>query len=172
MNYKSEFLNTEIWLLTFGGAFQRANIYKEESSEVLRKEFRKELSDFIEKNILPQYSKKVVDEVHVKNIHDIIVFSSTSQHSQILTKGKLTFGVTQKIVNLYLKYQWCLGNIPTPPHFPVDRIIQNKLGLPIINWTSMNNETEYMRIINTAKDIAKIDKLHVAEWELVNFRRR
>lgn len=55
--------------------------------------------------------------------------------------------------NLYLKYQWCLGNIHEPPHFPIDRIIQKKLKpKPIINWTEMNTAEAYMEIIRAVSD--------------------
>lgn len=171
MTPKQTFINTEIWLLTFGGAFQRANVYADNIDEAKRKGFRNALIAYVEKNIIIQYQQEVSEDMHINNIHAIISFST--QFSSILKSEKLTFGVTQKILNLFLKYQWCLGNISTPPHFPVDRIIQSKLELPkIINWTSLDSEMEYRRIIDAAKSKAVIESRSLAEWELVNFSRR
>ena len=168
MTPKQTFINTEIWLLTFGGAFQRANVYAKNTSEVQRREFRKALSTFVEVNLAVQYQQTVSEDTHIMNIHTLISFSA--KHGELLNGEKITFGVAQKILNLYLKYQWCLGNIPTPPHFPVDRIIQGKLELPkIINWTTLNSETEYRNIIEKAKEMAKSKFNSLAEWELINF---
>ena len=71
------------------------------------------------------------------------------------------------MLNLYLKYQWCLGNIKEPPHFPVDRIIQQKLngwarakGIPqleLMHWTRFTDEKHYLEVINLARSIAKLD---------------
>ncbi|MEX1190437.1 MAG: hypothetical protein WEA99_00595 [Brumimicrobium sp.] len=117
MSTKQSFLNRELWLLTFQGAFQRAKIYTKEASEKQRKQFREALSEYVEQNLLQQYHGKVNDEKHIENIHALIKF--TEKFEPILKPGKLYFGVAQKILNLYLKYQWCVGNSQEPPHFPV-----------------------------------------------------
>lgn len=42
-----------------------------------------------------------------------------------------------------------------PPHFPVDRIIQQKLKYKgLFPWTQMPDEIEYLKIINFAKQVA------------------
>ena len=170
MSYKSEFLNTEIWLLTFGGAFQRANIYRRNTNEKDRKEFREGLSHYIDDNLLQKYKEDISDNEHLKNIDAVIKF--TQHYDTILNNGRIKFGVAQKVLNLYLKYQWCLGNIQMPPHFPIDRIIQKKMKhLKIINWTTMDEKEDYLTIINFAKTLAKKDQ-RIAEWELINFSRK
>lgn len=171
MNPKSSFINTEIWVLTFGGAFQRANVYAENVSENQRKELRDALIKFVEVNLLPQYKIVVSEEVHINNIKAIVDYSK--KHNEVLKPGQLYFGVAQKLLNLYLKYQWCLGTIQMPPHFPVDRIIQEKLKCkPIINWTSMENESDYINIIERARKVANEKDTSLAEWELEEFSRR
>jgi len=171
MTPQQTFINTEIWILTFGGAFQRANIYADKVSEKQRKAFRDALILKVEKDLLPQYKNEVSEEKHIQNILEIVAYSH--EHTPILKPGQLYFGVAQKLLNLYLKYQWCLGNIAQPPHFPVDRIIQQKLKFkPIINWTSMKSEEEYKSIINHAQDKIKETGLSLAEWELEEFARK
>jgi hypothetical protein len=74
---------------------------------------------------------------------------------------------------------WCLGNIKKPPHFPVDRIIQQKLneqaklrGLPklqLLPWTQFKDETHYIKVINHARAL-KITS--PAKLELKLFQRR
>ena len=107
---------------------------------------------------------------HLKNIKAIISFTEST--GSILTNGKLNFGVAQKLLNLYLKYHWCLNLIPQPPHFPVDSIIQKELGLMVVPWTKMQNEIEYLRIINHAKvQLKKHNCKSIAELELLLFSR-
>ena len=98
----------------------------------------------------------------------------------------MNFGISQKMLNLYLKYQWCLGNIKEPPHFPVDRIIQEKLNqvaknnnLPKIvieAWTLFENETKYLHIIRFAEQVkntaTSLKQFSLPELELHLFDRR
>ncbi|PKR79546.1 hypothetical protein CW751_14445 [Brumimicrobium salinarum] len=172
MTPQQNFINTEIWILTFGGAFQRASIYAKEINETKRKNFRDALIQFVEVNLLPKYSKTVHEEEHIENINSIITFSENYKED-ILNGSKIRFGVAQKLLNLYLKYQWCLGNIQMPPHFPVDRIIQVKLKCkPIIPWTTMENDSDYRTIIERARGVADEKGVSLAEWELEEFSRR
>ena len=87
------------------------------------------------------------------------------KYKTILLGGNLRFGNAQKIVNLYLKNMWIAGWIKTPPHFPIDRIIQNKFQ-KIVPWTNMNR-TEYFSIIFEAKNhMIKDGYKNLATWEL------
>ena len=95
--------------------------------------------------------------------------------SEILNNGSFSFGVCQKILNLYLKFQWCLDLIKsTPPHFPVDRRIQSALKIPnIVSWTTDMGEKEYMDIIKIARDkLKQFNKENIADLELYLFERR
>jgi len=171
MKLKQTFLHNEIWLLTFGGAFQRANIYKPNVSELKRNAFRLALKNFVTELIIHQYKEPVVEFSHMLNIEGIVAFSEN--WSQILNEGKLNIGVSQKLLNLALKYYWCLGGIAEPPHCPLDRIIQQK-GLKskhIVNWTSLDDMDEYLRIMHQIKQVATEKGQSIAEWELSNFER-
>jgi len=168
---KQTFLHNEIWLLTFGGAFQRGNIYKANVSDANKSVFRNELKAFVDKHIIPQYKRIVVESAHVLNIEAIV--ATSENWKDILNDGKLTVGVAQKILNLVLKYYWCLGEIEMPPHCPLDRIIQQK-GLKsksIVNWTSLNDMDEYLRIMTDIKQVAQAKGKTIAEWELEVFKR-
>jgi hypothetical protein len=182
---KNQFLNNEIWTLTIGGAFQRANVYKATVSDIDKRDFKSDTRKYIEENLLPQYSKSgISDEVHIKNIKELS--SYTIEFSDLLQNDKLNFGVCQKMLNLYLKYQWCLGTIAPPPHFPVDRIIQEKLNnrakklgiksCKVEAWTQFKDETKYLEIIQFAKNVRSAHKEFKAkglpEMELILFERR
>lgn len=170
---QQQFIRNEIWMLTYNAAFQRANVYKDHENENDKKNMRRSLRHFINNEILQEYNAVVNDEKHIANIHKVI--SKSKEFSNILNNGEFSFGVAQKMLNLYLKYYWCLGNLScTPPHFPIDRQIQIELKIGnIISWTTELNEIEYMRIINFARaKLAEYKIENIAELELELFERR
>ena len=185
---KNNFINNEIWVLTFGGGFQRSNAYQKSDTndEKERKHFRDALRNTIEKFVNEYYvSSSVTENQHIAHIESIINF--TKEYGQanngLLTNNKLNFGIVQKVFNLYLKYQWCLGNINTPPHFPVDRIIQELLikelktkGLPSFKlkpWTMFESDVDYLNVIKYANNVLEKSKLKtLAELELHLFDRK
>lgn len=167
------FLKKEIWVLTISAAFQRANIYGEEVPEKKRVDFKNFLFEFVEKMVENCYMTVMTDELqHIDNIKKISLASA--KYSDILKNEKLNFGVSQKILNLYLKYLWCLDKIPVPPHFPVDRLIQGELEIKNpVSWTQMKDEVEYLKIIEKAKQqLQNLSFQHIAELELHSFKRR
>ena len=165
---KEEFILTEIWSLSISAAFQRANVYTNSIDENLRNDFKKNLRKHIE-IIAEQYQNTVDEAKHLANIKLV-----AECKNDCLSNRELNFGVSQKLLNLYLKYLWCLDKIPTPPHFPVDRLIQEKLKVTkVISWTKgMDDDTDYLKIIAKAKIKADLEGLSIAEWELKNFKRR
>ncbi|MBD0833364.1 hypothetical protein [Aestuariibaculum sediminum] len=166
---KASFINNETWLLSINGAFQRANVYKQNVPEKEKVYFKRVLKVYID-DVQNVYHTPVTETEHLENIKGLMGFTATS--SSILTNGQFNFGVAQKLLNLYLKYRWCLGNIPAPPHFPVDSIIQRKLGLKVMPWTKMEDETEYLKIIRHAKkQLETYDCNSLAELELLLFSR-
>jgi len=77
----------------------------------------------------------------------------------ILIGGRLRFGTSQKALNCHLKYLWAFGEIPTPPHCPIDSIVLSHLGISA-SWTRCDSCEEYMRWINQIRK-----HLNLAEWE-------
>ncbi len=72
-------------------------------------------------------------------------------------------------MNLYLKYLWTLGYLRyPPPHFPVDRMIQQALKYDFLfNWTDLDNVETYKRFIEFAKvRMSKESFDSIAELEL------
>jgi hypothetical protein len=168
---KEKFLNNEFWTLTFGAAFQRANIYNDNVSDSDKSLFKTKTREYIENTLLSHYLKnKVSDELHIDNINKLSCF--TEQFQSILQNGRLNFGVSQKMLNLCLKYLWCHNKISEPPHFPVDRRIQENIGFrPIVSWTQFTDSIDYVRIINFVRNIND-EHPTIAEYELDHFERR
>ena len=169
---KREFILNEIWIMTCSAAFQRANIYALEAIDAEKAVFRNKLKVFIHELSKAYTSNSITETSHLKNTHSISTFSK--QFDNLLSNGKLNFGISQKLLNLYLKYLWCIDILKLPPpHFPVDRIIQTKLKITNpFPWTQMIDETEYLKIIEKAKQTLsryKVDNL--AELELFLYSR-
>ncbi|WP_394749328.1 hypothetical protein [Spongiimicrobium salis] len=169
---KHQFLLNEIWILTFGGAFQRSGVYSANVSEDMRSEIRNALRSFVDEVLVPKYVNTVPSDIeHVDNIKSLC--ETSTAYKKYLSNGAINFGVSQKLLNLHLKYRWCIGDIKEPPHFPVDRIIQKKLRYPIVPWTQMKDETDYMKIIAFAKaELKNHNCKSLATLELKLFDRR
>jgi hypothetical protein len=160
---QDKFIDEEIWILTFGGAFQRAEIYKkddlkETERERIRTKFREDIKNYIRQEVAPQYENTIDDNKHIQNILNFTEWSK--KFVSILNGG-------------YLKYLWSLNIIQTPPHCPFDRIIITKLGYTILpSWTKQDNIELYKEFVQKAKQKAEVEKLSIAEWELKVFQRR
>jgi hypothetical protein len=135
-----------------------------------RKEFRHALKSFVTEHIIPQYKTSVCEMSHILNLEGIVAFSE--KWHEILNHGKLNIGVSQKLLNLILKYYWCNGEISIPPHCPVDRIIQVKgLKNEPVSWSKITDVKVYLGIINKFRKEAEKKNLTIAEWELEVFQR-
>ncbi len=173
MDDKEIFLQDEIWLVTISAAFQRANVFVPNPDELRKEALKKMVRGYIDNTILYNYHHDIIDDQHIENIYQIQDYSKNFR--DILTNGSFSFGVSQKILNLYLKFQWCLGRLKSiPPHFPVDRRIQKELSLPkIVAWTRDMEEEEYLNVINYAREkLNYYKKDNIAELELYLFKRR
>ena len=168
---KEEFLISECFMLSVNAAFQRANVYKDSSNAIRKVYLKRMMKGYIDNTIISQYKNDISEKDHIANIKSVSDYSTCFE--DILANGKLNFGVSQKLLNLYLKYMWCLGIITSPPpHFPVDSIIQKKLKLKVIPWTKMKDEEDYLKVINHAKTVLpNYSYKTIAELELMLFRR-
>jgi hypothetical protein len=69
---------------------------------------------------------------------------------------------------LYLKYLWCIGLIPEPPHCPFDSIIISHLPKSSAkNWTALDNIGDYLCLVRAAQNVAQ-DKT-LSQWELLQW---
>lgn len=173
---QSKFIRDEIWILTFGGGFQRAGVYSKNTnvSEKDRKEFRRGIRNRIESIVHDKYETTEVSSAdHIKTLLELKAWID-SNYSDILAKNEITLGVVQKLLNLYLKYQWCLDVVRMPPHCPFDRIIISEMELDggPIPWTQLNSVNDYKELVKTASEKADEDDLTIAEWELNVFIRK
>jgi hypothetical protein len=161
------FLHDEIWLLSFRGAFGRANVYAKGAPEKERIGFRKYLRETISTTVLGKYKQTVSSESHIQELLQI-KGAVPETYLNILRDRTFRLGVLQKLMNLYLKYLWCLGWIPEPPHCPFDRTIIEELGVRGIDWTKSDSEEEYNQLVDAAKKLAGARSIAEGELDLFN----
>ena len=146
------FILDEVWTLAWAASVQRANLYVEGSKQ--SREFRAKIRDFVERSLLQHYENPCTEQQHYSNIKALVDFG-TQATPDILRDGNYRYGVAQKLLNLTLKYYWCMGHIPPPPHCPVDRIVIEKTHLRgQVNWTEIKCEAEYRDVIEAIRKVA------------------
>lgn len=167
---KWEFVNNEILTLSILGGLTRGfSVYKSGVAERHKKEFKDLLRRKLKEYARP-YRNKVSSEQHTKNIEKF-ANEISKEDGGILIGGRFRIGRTQKVLNLYLKYLWVLGQIPEPPHCPFDSIIISKLRLNI-SFTKFDSIKDYESLVDTARQIVHKENLSIAEWELKLWNRK
>ena len=151
---------------------QRQNkVYAQEEGGSERQEFKAAWATSM-RDKAKNYQSSVSDADHCKVIRDLSKEIS-ERFGNILQGGKLRYGTSQKAFNLYLKYLWRLGIVPTPPHCPVDNIVL-VAGEIIGSWTALDDEEKYCEWIEILKRRARPRSL--SEWEneiwLLEWKRR
>jgi hypothetical protein len=160
---KKQFVKNEFLTMSVIGALGRSNTYSKSASEKSKKSFRNALRKKLEE-IGDTYVTPISEEGHFSNIKKI-TDDLTPRFSNCLKNGRFRIGIAQKALNLYLKYLWCVGFIPVPPHCPFDSIIIGHLPeCRNLNWTELDNIDDYNRLVDASRKNA--NGKPIAEWEL------
>lgn len=141
----------------------------EPNSESTRR-FRQSLFSYISHKVVPAYKDEVTEDQHYRQLDNLVAFANGAGN-QVLGPRGYKYGVAQKLLNLFLKYQWCLDMIAEPPHCPVDRIVIDQTRYKgKINWTDIVERPQYQRIIEDIRCQARNQS--IAMWELSIYNRR
>jgi hypothetical protein len=118
------------------------------------------------RDVAPQYNRPVNDDVHVQNIRWISEILS-SEFAAILKGSRFRIGASQKSLNLYLKFLWCLGRLHIPPpHCPIDRGVLQKAKIDLA-WTQMDSCEVYMQWVTALRAVAVASSYGALQrWEL------
>lgn len=160
---KRDFLHKEFFGLTLKATVQRAKIYGRDATEHGRMSLHAGLHHALE-TTARSYTHPVTEEEHLRNIASIADRLS-SDCLGALRGERFRIGPAQKALNLFLKYLWCAGWIPTPPHCPFDSVIIGQFpASQRRNWTDLDSLGEYQKLVESARRLAGSQSL--AEWEL------
>lgn len=164
---KNEFLINEFITMTLMGGLSTRNkkypIYKNGADqESFKKNLRNKLI-----NISKNYKDQDIKEEKLINLIKKLAQETTKKYQNILHENHFRIGISQKIVNLFLKYLWSFGWIKKPPHCPFDSIIRNRLNdSSLIDWTKFDHIDDYKKYIKAAHKIASNQSKSIAQWEL------
>jgi hypothetical protein len=157
------FLENEFLTMTIFGALGRSRTYLKTAPDDTKLKMRVALREKLHK-IGERYKTTVEESKHLINIQELSDTLS-SDFESCLEKGRFRIGIAQKALNLYLKYLWCVGIIPPPPHCPFDSIVIRHLPeCEGMKWTSIDDIKDYKRLVAAAKHAAKGTPL--PQWEL------
>ena len=163
---QEQFLKDELSSLALMATVQRAKVYIAETPEQRRRGFQVGLRTKLEE-LATHYENGVDEETHIQNIVQLSD-GLTRDHKEILNGGRFRIGTAQKALNLYLKYLWCLGKIPMPPHCPFDFQIIGKLSdYKGPSWTALDLADDYRNLVAAVKVAAK--GVPLATWELKTY---
>jgi hypothetical protein len=172
MDKKTKYLVRELWISAWNASVQRASLYKPDARQDQKATFKNKVIDHIRDHIIPQYKEAVEGSRHCENIRGLINYAN-EVGTGVLGKDGYKYGVAQKVLNLALKYYWCLGQIKEPPHCPVDKMVIDKTVFRgRVNWTQILTEKEYLDIISAIRALAEKENSSIAQWELDNYERR
>lgn len=166
------FLIGQVLANSIGAAFQHAGVYDGKLGDMdsRKSDLRNDLRDRLI-TLGKEYQNSVSETDHCQVIVEL-ADDLTAKHKKkgCLRGDRFRIGITQKALNLYLKYLWCLGEIGEPPHCPIDRRIINVLGIPwnrrgSYDWTKLDDIGKYKELILMCKRQAG-GSMSVAEWEL------
>lgn len=148
-------------------AFRRNKMYKDNVLQSERYELRNDLKVEL-RNLSASYLLGGVGETdHEANIQYLSDVLS-AKHGAMLTDGRFKIGTSQKALNLYLKFLWCLDRLPDEPvHCPVDRIILTKV-LIYGAWTQLDDIQSYREWISIIRDA--IEPQSLSTWKLGAWR--
>ncbi len=170
MNTQDNFLQSEFWILSWNASVQRALRYGKNKSEAERSVFRDYIIKHCDEVIIPRYSNTQSEEQHLDNILELLKVASSYPDKELLAKP-YNIGITQKLLNLQLKYLWCAGFVEMPPHCPVDRIILNYTKLKNkMNWTQITTISDYQKAIEAIREVSGTTPLAV--WELETYDKK
>ena len=164
MTARYDFLRNEFLTLSLMGASQHVRIYADGVGEADRVKVRNAVRERIEASATGYANGDVSESDHVANIAALADGLSTD-FATSLADGRFRIGPAQKALNLYLKYLWCAGFIPRPPHCPVDAIVLRAAKAPAeILWSKMDSTAGYLDAIAHLRKEAS--SMALAEWEL------
>lgn len=189
MEAKKRFIIEECMLFSMQAGLQTRNknfpVYNNQSNERtnnikyqsdVSRSLKLAIFEFLHEYLTEIKDDGMHDEIHYHRIEEL-ANHLTVNFKPVLHNGRFRIGVSQKIINLFLKYMWAMGEIPEPCHCPIDGIIKDKIQLKmpaigLVDWTKLDHIMEYRKYIIMISQAEVSGDLSIAQWELLNWGRR
>ena len=162
-----EFIKKIILGRTIQAAFQRGKVYPDGLSQKAKDDLKNSIKEELVR-ISGKYVNEVSEEKHLRNI-EVLSQTITRKHKRKLKNGCLRIGTAQKLLNVFIKFLWCLGAAKEPKHCPIDRIVLRQIKSDR-KWTDLKSIKEYKEIISEIRK--HIHNETVARWEWTLWNRK
>jgi hypothetical protein len=163
---KCEFLHHQIWINCWNASVQHIKTFRDGINQNRKIDLKAAWEELTRDEVRKSYCTGKPDEQShlelIETVRDEIIKTGEA----VLHTQTFSYASAQKLVNLYLKYQWCLGNIGEPLHCPLDRFVIQNTSLKNLNWTDIQNRNEYIEIINAVRFAADGAGKSIPAWEL------
>ncbi len=171
---KRHFLCSEFSLLSINAALatrdRKHPVYSQTKKDYQREPAKKAIRELLLSLGNRYGSRDVSAEDHFEFIQHASDNLSSS-FRDFWHDGRFRIGVTQKLINLHLKYLWVAGFITEPPHCPIDGIVRDLAQLSF-DWTKSDSLDEYRQAIADLHVVADREGHSLSRWELHSFNRR
>ncbi|MEY4939061.1 MAG: hypothetical protein RIQ93_796, partial [Verrucomicrobiota bacterium] len=148
-------------------ALQRAGVYANSVDSRLKREFKERAKAWLVA-FVDDYDRATISEDAWCSAIDSLSRALSKEFCPYLRDERVKLGVSQKMISLYLKYRWLLGEVKKKPLFAVlDRGVMQTAGVVNApNWTQLDERDEYLRIVR-ALDVFAKSRGHIdgACWE-------
>lgn len=162
-NKRIRFLKRQFFNNAWNASVQRNPTYSTIAMEGAQTGFKRSMNEFLIDMVDREYASAVSEELHYENIKALMDHGTRSGKG-ILCGEIYKSANAQKLLNVYLKFLWCAGLVPRPPHCPVDAVALKAAGIRDRKWTGLQDLEEYRQIVELLKTAAGTSSL--AEWEL------
>lgn len=162
-----KFIERMILRNSVNAALQRANIYGCGTDVQLKREFKEKAKVWLVA-FGNRYSWEKASEENWCNEVQSLANTLTEEFGNYLTGKRLRIGISQKMISLYLKYLWLLGEDDKKPLFAVlDRTIMKEARVKDPpNWTELDNIDDYKSISHQINEFAESENYpDGAKWE-------
>lgn len=156
-----EFIKKIVLRNTIHAAFQRGKVYVEgvttNDKAVVSNSIKQKLEE-----LSASYTNNVTEQQHIENIINLSQTISQN-HGDKLRNQSLRIGTAQKLLNVYIKFLWCLNEANEPIHCPIDGIVLREIN-DNRNWTELDSIEDYCNIISRIRAILLYGET-IARWE-------
>lgn len=166
---QEDFIKWAFFAKAWHDAAQHGNKIFISNDDNVKEQFKTDLKEW-SYEIIKNYQRNEYTSLEHTEIIDKFYNKIKGKYDE--TQIVFTFGRSQKLINVLLKYYWCAGLLGDhkPAQMPIDRNILKELKVTNICWTTMD-KNKYMECINIAQDKCKKDSISLAEWELEEFNK-
>lgn len=156
-----EFIKKIVLRNTIHAAFQRGKVYVEgvttNDKAVVSNSIKQKLEE-----LSASYANNVTEQQHIENIINLSQTISQNQGDKLRNQS-LRIGTAQKLLNVYIKFLWCLNEANEPIHCPIDGIVLREIN-DNHNWTELDSIEDYCNIISRIRAIIPNGET-IARWE-------